>query len=53
MTREQLNATWRNARYIFLQSRLPDVRRAAKEIAVMVESQIGQVEGMPADTWEV
>lgn len=51
MTREQLEKIYRNAAHIYRQSRLPDVRRKAKEICIAIEGYIGQLENRPANTW--
>ena len=52
LTRDQLNSIYRDAKHIHAQSRLPDVRRAARRIAVAVEQVIGQQDSQPADTWK-
>jgi hypothetical protein len=41
LTRDDYLKIYKNAKHIHAQSRLPDVRRAAKEIAVMVEGCVG------------
>jgi len=53
MTRTVGIKIYRNALLIFKQSRLSDVRRAAKEIAVEIEKFLGQLGSQPAETWEV
>lgn len=52
MTREQYKNVWNDAHYIFKQSRLNDVRRAAKRIAMAVETIIGQQDDS-AERWDV
>lgn len=53
MTREELEKIYQSAYYIFKQSRLADVRRHAKSIAVAIENHIGLLASKSADTWEV
>jgi len=53
MTRDEMTKLYKNAKHIFAQSRLPDVRRAAKEIAMIAEAHLGQQDGQPAENWKV
>lgn len=51
-TRDDYKRIYDNAKYIHAQSRLPDVRRKAREMAMMAEDAIGQVDPQPAETWK-
>lgn len=51
-TRDDYKRIYDNAKYIYSQSRLPDVRRKAREMAMMAEDAIGQVDPQPAETWK-
>ena len=52
LNREQYKKLYDNAKYIYLQSRLPDVRRKAKEIAALAEGVIGQQDRQPVECWK-
>lgn len=52
MTREQYEKCWQDARLIWAGSRLGDVRRAARRIAMTIESVIGQM-NPSAEYWKV
>lgn len=52
LTRAELETIYHDARHIYQQSRLADVRRKAKAIAVAIERCIGQVDRMPVDCWK-
>lgn len=51
LNRAEMETIYKDAKHIFQQSRLPDVRRKAKAIAVAMERCIGQIESQPAETW--
>lgn len=52
LTRQQLITIYKNAKHIHTQSQLPDVRRKAREIAVLVEQVVGQQDGLEASQWK-
>jgi hypothetical protein len=53
MTKEKLLEIWQWADHIFKQSRLPDVRRNARKIAMYIERDIPNFDLRSAEHWEI
>lgn len=53
LTRSELEDIYWSAKRIYTCSRLNDVRRECKKIAMAVEGCIGQIDRRAAETWDV
>lgn len=53
LNRAEMVTIYEDAKYIYTQSRLPDVRRKAKAIAAAMEQCVGQLGRVPAKEWEI
>lgn len=52
LNRAEMKTIYEDAKHIYTQSRLPDVRRKAKAIAAAMERCIGQIDAQPVECWK-